>query len=1412
MFGFIRESTHNEIVQRLNNNIQALFNDITQAEKEKLAILQQKSEVEQLLSNLREDYQSLQEKLNQYVISEEVYKNKFLEFEWEYAHLEKEQLKIDMENRDQIQQLERQLFLKNKQIQLLKTELQQQTDEFDTNKIQQQKELQVWKMEAHRFEKQYESSQLEMEEKNRDYEMQLHDWRKECDVKQEKLEETLLKSEQQIEQLKQLNNQSVVELEVLSKQYKSDIAMWKVKAQTIQKNYEEAIIQLAKQDSKIVTMKQSLADKLTQQEWKHQINEQQKENERLVNQVIEIGNQQITRRYTLQKVNLKAQRKKESEVASELYTKIEIDTKYSKSIDGLQQDMKPALTSLEKNRDELNSIEQQSPSGLKEIVVREQPKELIVKELEMETSITHENSLENITVMVSQHSEALNEKRLVEPTKQAKERSALNVKTIEKKLNEEQRKLKVHQNQLLRNSIEDIFNKAPEEIVEKKNQIPFLPRTDHYEITNGNRLAEELRSRASQIKSDHTRYQVAEFFEAGWHAYGAEGIETEKIKKNHLVEMANEPYMARIDFVNEKTGNGETIYVGNHDIMNNVISWKSDLAKIYYDRKFNETVKYGHVLASLVYIRNIDFDNGEVKKLHKPIQKVEKVNAQLVEQLAKKRGAEMKSIVSTIQKEQDEIIRLPIEKAIVLQGSAGSGKSVLALHRLSYLVYKYEELISNRVAIFGPNELFLHHIREVLPELGDEGIIQTTYIKYLEEILTLHRKVTVPPLISRSDLEALTVKEGRKEKIEKFEREIAINEVKGTLLYKSYIEAYVERIFQDVSPFLHNISYKQFCVTGIEIASFVEGQPNYGNLHKEVSGFILNSLYEQMDQQKGRNDRFIKLAEDYMDQWREENAQQLSIPRETIEQMNQLLMKVLNETNTLRRNEELLKERLYNLILGEERYQQLKEEAKEIEDIQKREQHIKDESTLYIRTLRKQVDQLLKETKALLQAILEKELKEKFDGIQSKVHFETMNEFTMHVKQIVEKEAIHYEKVELNKRLTDKIPRQYIGNLQLFLNSATVSSIKKAEIEHTKNNQSEEMQLRYLSYIEQIEKYIVEILVQQVEEAFLQDELIKEKLTKLKIRLRTRKASYVSPFEEDHLPKDEKELIEGKIKTFFHQEQDELLYMILNDKYGFKEEVSNEVGILINQLPNLKESDTLTKNDLPALYTIYEKMRPSTATKPFQYLIVDEAQDYNVYEMETIQALTENIMLIGDLGQNLNPANPLTSWRNFEQVIDKFSYYELKATYRSTKQIVEYSNEIIKPFSEGKYMLPQLAFRDGFKVETYMRSGSVIFKSIDSLLEEFSKEDEFKSIAIITKTKEDALVLLDNLSYPDISLQINNKIGNTSTIITTALDAKGLEFDCVIVYRMGKYDQSEYDSKLAYVATSRALHALYIFH
>ncbi len=98
----------------------------------------------------------------------------------------------------------------------------------------------------------------------------------------------------------------------------------------------------------------------------------------------------------------------------------------------------------------------------------------------------------------------------------------------------------------------------------------------------------------------------------------------------------------------------------------------------------------------------------------------------LLAELERARTGEMLDIVATIQAEQDEIIRAPLDQLLTVQGGPGTGKTAVGLHRAAFLLYNHPPLSRDGVLVLGPSRAFLRYIAQVLPSLGEEAVVQTT--------------------------------------------------------------------------------------------------------------------------------------------------------------------------------------------------------------------------------------------------------------------------------------------------------------------------------------------------------------------------------------------------------------------------------------------------------------------------------------------------------------------------------------------------------------------------------------------------------------------------------------------------------------------------------------------------------------
>ncbi len=249
-------------------------------------------------------------------------------------------------------------------------------------------------------------------------------------------------------------------------------------------------------------------------------------------------------------------------------------------------------------------------------------------------------------------------------------------------------------------------------------------------------------------------------------------------------------------------------------------------------------------------------------------------------------------------------------------------------------------------------------------------------------------------------------------------------------------------------------------------------------------------------------------------------------------------------------------------------------------------------------------------------------------------------------------------------------------------------------------------------------------------------------------------------------------------------------------------------------------------NDLAPLLEI-QKYLYGTSTDQYDYIIVDEAQDLSPFQLISLSRYSKNnnITFAGDVAQAIMPPYHITDWADFipylsNELNTEISTHDLNRSYRSTHEIIEFANNIIKRSFPTSYKLPEAVLRHGSDVGLYKYDCDIFDKKYlkGSLLNLIKKEikNETPTIAIITKNEKDADKLLEiiklwNLDLPVFSYSEENF--HTGIQILPVKYAKGLEFDTVIVFGVDgeRYNEID-DSRLLYVAMTRALHQLNIFY
>lgn len=194
------------------------------------------------------------------------------------------------------------------------------------------------------------------------------------------------------------------------------------------------------------------------------------------------------------------------------------------------------------------------------------------------------------------------------------------------------------------------------------------------------------------------------------------------------------PFFGRIDIDDLEHGKRESLYIGKSIIASNpaepyVIDWRAPISSVYYDHSLGkcnyEVPKEGIYDVDLKRKRTYEIEDGQIKDFYD--SDVVANDELLTKYLSKSKRNVLSEIIATIQQEQNEIIRKNPRHNVLVQGSAGSGKTTVAMHRISYILYNYDtEFKPDGFYIVGSNKVLLNYITGVLPDLDVYGVKQMT--------------------------------------------------------------------------------------------------------------------------------------------------------------------------------------------------------------------------------------------------------------------------------------------------------------------------------------------------------------------------------------------------------------------------------------------------------------------------------------------------------------------------------------------------------------------------------------------------------------------------------------------------------------------------------------------------------------
>ncbi len=310
-------------------------------------------------------------------------------------------------------------------------------------------------------------------------------------------------------------------------------------------------------------------------------------------------------------------------------------------------------------------------------------------------------------------------------------------------------------------------------------------------------------------------------------------------KMKPLENGVEKPYFARIDYKDEE-GNIQTHYIGKYTMMDDdlnmlVTDWRAPVSNLYYDSDLGETSynsPKGQVDVELLLKRQFDIENGKLKDYYD----VDLVSNDVLLQkyLNENNDARLTNIVATIQSEQNAAIRQPINKNIIVQGVAGSGKTTIALHRIAYLAYQYRIKVKNsQYLVIGPNDVFLKYVKGVLPDLDVDKIEETTYETFVKNM------IGEPKLnIKNSIKKQIQIISGKANS--------GISKFKSSLKFKDMIDKYVD-------DYIMNIANDDLVINGFKI------------LDKSKIRVLLETAIDDTNNFDKAIDRFVLISSAYIE-------------------------------------------------------------------------------------------------------------------------------------------------------------------------------------------------------------------------------------------------------------------------------------------------------------------------------------------------------------------------------------------------------------------------------------------------------------------------------------------------------------------------------------------------------------------
>ncbi len=408
--------------------------------------------------------------------------------------------------------------------------------------------------------------------------------------------------------------------------------------------------------------------------------------------------------------------------------------------------------------------------------------------------------------------------------------------------------------ELEKNKLEEVIQIINSEII---NNIEKRKAISDYILGYRAKNIEEFKDDEDKVIEyfDHERYVKEESFK---------NIDR-RIKEMNI--LLNSPYFGRVDFMEvEYEDEYERIYIGRFGLNPEgsaepvIVDWRAPVSSIFYAGKLGKVfykAPVGDIEVDISMKRQFVIKKQKLLGIFDSEVDVKDEILQMV--LSQSAGEKLKDIIMTIQSEQDNLIRQPRNKTIVIDGVAGSGKTTIALHRVAYLLYNHRDYLQDKVMIFGPNNIFMEYISTVLPSLGESGVKQSTFQKFAMDVLELDEVMSFGDYMEKI--------------LGEDEAFIAELKHKNSKEYTCFLDDYINRLDLEYFKF-EDVFYKGIKVTGAKeinelCCKHFKTMPLFRR-SKKIKRIIFSKIRDTRDEeyrklQRSYNEKLNSLSKDELD-------------------------------------------------------------------------------------------------------------------------------------------------------------------------------------------------------------------------------------------------------------------------------------------------------------------------------------------------------------------------------------------------------------------------------------------------------------------------------------------------------------------------------------------------------------------